>query len=90
MLGELALQHAGKYVIGQGGYPVTVTAGGVPVPGATVTLYSADFSVWTSGETDDFGVVLLNPGVTKAMTLYLKAVKADYLLAADDLKATRK
>jgi len=90
VLGELALQHAGKYVIGQGNYQVTVTAGGVPVPGATVTLYSADFSVWASGETDEFGVVLLNPVVPKAMTLYLKAVKADYLPAADDLKATRK
>jgi len=90
VLGELALNHAGNYVIGQGGYQVTVTANGVPVPGATVTLYSADFSVWTSGETDDFGVVLLTPNVTEAMTLYLKAVKADYLLATDDLKATRK
>ena len=85
VLGELALLHDGTYVIGQGGYRVTVTANGVPVPGATVTLYSADFSVWASAETDDLGVVLLNPGDVAPMTLYLKAVRADYLPAADDL-----
>ena len=90
VLGELALEHSGKYSIAEGSYAVTVTAGGAPVPGATVTVYSDDFSVRASGETDDAGAVLLEPSVRKPMTLHLKAVKADYLPAADDLRSTRK
>jgi hypothetical protein len=84
--GTLALAHAGGYVIGQGDYEVTVTAGGFPVAGATVTIYSADFSIWVSGVTNLMGVAALDPGALAPMTLYLKAVKADYLPATDDLE----
>ena len=90
VLGELALEHSGKYSIAEGSYAVTVTAGGAPVPGATVTVYSDDFSVRASGETDDAGAVLLEPSVRKPMTLHLKAVKADYLPATGDVRVTRK
>ncbi len=41
--GTLAMNHSGTYQVGQGNYPVTVTAGGSPVSGATVTMYSVSF-----------------------------------------------
>ncbi len=90
VLGTLELEHGGKYSIAAGSFEVTVNAGGVPVPGATVTMYSADFSVWASGETDAAGAVVLEPDVSRPTTLYLKAVKADYLPATGEVRASRK
>jgi len=88
VLGGLALQHAGEYVIGQGGYRVTVTVDGAPVPGATVTLYTTDFAIWASDLTNESGVAQLNPGDVDSTTLLLKAVKADYLPATDTVQVT--
>ena len=85
--GTLDLAHAGAYVIGQGDYEVVVTAGGSPVAGATVTIYSADFGVWASAQSDAYGIALLDPGDLAPMTLYLKGLKADYLPAEDELDA---
>jgi hypothetical protein len=88
--GHLAMEHAGKYVIGSEIYKVTVTDGEVPVPGATVTMYSSDFTVWTSAVTNDSGLAQLHPGDCDFKTLYLKAVKPDYLMATDELRVRRR
>jgi hypothetical protein len=79
--GTLAMAHSGTYLVGQGNYQVTVTAGGSPVNGATVTLYSDDLTIWVTGLTGANGVVQLNPGAVAPGTLRLKAVKYDYLPA---------
>ena len=84
--GTLAMSHTGTYTVGQGDYAVAVTSGGSPISSATVTMYSSDFTVWVSGQTNASGVVQLDPGVGEAMTLYLKAIKTDYLPATDDLE----
>jgi hypothetical protein len=83
--GTLAMSHSGTYQVGQGNYQVTVTAGGSPVNGATVTMYSDDLTVWVTGQTGANGVVQLNPGTVSPMTLHLKAIKADYLRATGDV-----
>ncbi len=90
LLGTLSMEHKGRYVPASGTYLVTVAADGAVVPGATVTMYSADFSVWASAVTNDSGIAQLHPGEVDAKTLYLKAVKSDYLVATDDLKVRRK
>ncbi|MBD3237819.1 MAG: hypothetical protein GF330_14040 [Candidatus Eisenbacteria bacterium] len=84
--GTLALTHTGTFEIGQGDYQVTVTSGGSPISGATVTVYSDDFTIWDSAETNGSGVVQLDPAPESPMTLYLKTIKTDYLPATDDLE----
>lgn len=86
MAGNLAMAHSGVYVIGQGNYQVTVTDGTNPAAGVTVTMYSSDYAVWVSGVTNLSGIVQLDPGDVTPMTLNLKAVKADYRPATDDLQ----
>jgi hypothetical protein len=83
--GELALAHDGGFVVGQGGYAVAVRSGTDPVAGATVTVYSDDFSVWDSGVSGPDGTVLLHPDPAQPMTLRLKAIKPDYLPVGDSL-----
>jgi hypothetical protein len=83
--GELELVHEGGLVQGQADYAVLVRAAGFPVPGATVTVYADDQSVWASGVSGPDGTLQLHPSPPQPMTLRLKAVKADYLPAADSL-----
>jgi hypothetical protein len=85
--GQLALAHAGTYTLGQGAYYVTVTAGGQPVSGATVTLYSEDLASWGSAVTGPDGVAAVDPGEVAPTTLHLKAIKPDYLPVTDEVPA---
>ena len=83
--GELELAHAGTYTLGQGSYPITVMAGGAPVAGAAVTIYSDDLSVWGSAVSDGGGLVEIEPMGAVPMTLNIKAVKAEYLPGIGEL-----
>jgi len=85
--GELALEHAGTYTLGQGLYYVTVRANGQPVAGATVTLYSQDLLSWGSAVSDQDGIAAVDPGEVVPSTLHLKAIKPDYLPAVAEVPA---
>lgn len=79
LMGQLSLVHSGSYVMGQGGYTVTVKAGTLPVALAQVTIYSDDLSVCVTATTNLFGQVTLDPSPTTPAPLHVKAVKNDYL-----------
>jgi hypothetical protein len=83
--GALELVHDGGLVLGQTDYPVRVEQGGLPVAGATVTVYANDLTVWDSGTTALDGTLTLHPNPPQAMTLRLKAILPDYLPALDSL-----
>ena len=83
--GDLALVHDGGLVLGQTDYPVQVMKGGMPVMGATVTVYADDLTVWDSGTTGLDGRLTLHPNPAQPMTLRLKAVKPDHRAARDSL-----
>jgi len=83
--GTLELAHDGEFIVGEDHYPVTVTADGAPVEGAVVTVYSRDAEIWDSVVTGPDGVAALRPVPGQPMSLYLKAVKPDYLPGLDSL-----
>ncbi len=81
------MENAGKNLIGTGIYKVIVTDDAVPVPGATVSIYSADFSVWSSAVTNRSGVAHLRPGNVDHKILYLKTMKPDCRIDTNALMA---
>lgn len=83
--GSLAVSHTGTYVIGQGDYAVTVTANGIPIVGATVSIWSDDLESSVSGITDAQGVVRLNPNPLDPSALHVKAIKDNFLCATGDI-----
>jgi hypothetical protein len=85
LAGTLELAYAGDYLVGHGDCEVTVYSGGLPVEGATVTIYSDDLEVWASLATDANGIAVIDPDPSEPMTLHVKAVKPDYLLDEGDL-----
>jgi hypothetical protein len=83
--GALELVHDGGLVMGETDYPVQVREGGVPVPGATVTVYADDLTIWDRAVSGPDGGVMLHPSPAQPMTLRLKAIKPDHLPALDSL-----
>jgi len=59
--------------MGQGPTTITVTCGGLPAPGAVVSIYSDDLDAWTSGLTNSQGVVVLDPAPVDPSPLHVKA-----------------
>lgn len=83
VFGTLSVDHTGMYLMGTGVYEVTVRSSGIPMAGASVTLYSDDMQVWGTATTNASGVAIIDPGALEPMTLNLKAVKTDYLPVTD-------
>lgn len=79
LAGDLHVEHAGTYVMGQGAYTVRVTAGGLPLRDASVAIWSDDLSVNVHGMTDAQGYVNLTPDPAYPAPMHVKAVKTDYL-----------
>jgi hypothetical protein len=74
------IEHAGVFVLGQGGYPVTVRVGLAPVAGARVCLWDEAGQAYAFGETDLAGQVTLQPNPVYPGTMHLVVSDADLLV----------
>jgi hypothetical protein len=81
--GELDVTYPDVVLIGVLEFEVIVrAAGGGPVAGARVAVYTDDYSVYDTGVTDALGQVTLHPVAEEPGTLYVKAVAHDFLAHA--------
>ncbi|MCK4305008.1 MAG: hypothetical protein KAY24_12290 [Candidatus Eisenbacteria sp.] len=85
--GELDVSHVPAILIGAEDLDVTVmAAGGGPIEGARVTIYTDDYSVYDTDLTDATGNVTLHPNASYPGVLYVKATAHDYLVSNTEIQ----
>ncbi len=75
----LTVNHPAAIMVGQPDMDVTVTSGGSPVEGATVTIWTDDYSVYDVGVTDGAGLATVHPNASDVGTLHIKVTAHDHL-----------
>ncbi|MFH1501771.1 MAG: C25 family cysteine peptidase [Candidatus Eisenbacteria bacterium] len=75
----VSASHPTNVMVGQPDMDVTVTYGGSPVVGARVTVWTADYSVYSTEVTDATGLATVHPSAQATGTLNIKVHAHDHL-----------
>lgn len=81
----LTVNHPSSVMVGQPDLGVTVLDGGTPVQGARVTVWTDDYSVYSTKVTDATGLATVHPSAVGTGTLNIKVHGHDYLTWDGDI-----